>query len=134
MTALAGKAGYTLLETLMVLAIIALAAVVVMPRGLVMLDRVTAHSVFFDFQRQVADLRREAYNTRTDLVLVEGPPAGPRSRTLNLRARWTYRLERPILITEGGACGRAAVTILKAGNPVMRLTPAEAPCRFVRQD
>lgn len=59
------KAGYSVLEVLIVLAIMAMASAIVMPRGLAMLDRVMTHVVFFDLQREVSDLRRDAYRTET---------------------------------------------------------------------
>ena len=68
---LAGGAGFSVLEMLIVLVVIALAVAIVMPRGAAMLDQATAHSVFFDFQRQVSDLRLKAYRSEAPLVVAE---------------------------------------------------------------
>ena len=70
------KAGYSLLEMLIVLAIMAAAVAVVLPRGQAMLDQMTTHAVFFDFQRQISDLRREAYATQNAALVVDSaaPP------------------------------------------------------------
>ena len=122
---------------LIVLAIMALAVALVLPRGEAMLDGMTTHAVFFDFQRQISDLRREAYATQTALTVRgddEPGPADAAARTIPLRAAWTYRLDRPILITEGGACSPAAVEVLKAGRPVMHLRSSDGACHFVRLD
>ena len=130
--------GYTLLEMLIVLAIMALAIAIVVPRGEAMLDQMTAHAVFFDFQRQASDLRREAYASQTAVSVpgsddARGDQAGV--RRIALRAGWTYRLAQPIAISEGGACsGGGGVEVLKYGRPVMRLRMADRACHFIRLD
>lgn len=134
---LRSRAGYSVLEMLVVLAIMALAAALVMPKATLMIDRMTAHAVFFDFQRRVLDLRRQAYAEQTPMVLYDdAATAGrdPLGRFLTLRAQWTYRLQRPVRISEGGACQADEIEILKAGRRVMRLTPGEGQCRFIRLD
>jgi type II secretory pathway pseudopilin PulG len=122
---------------LVVLAIMALAVALVMPRATLMIDRMTAHAVFFDFQRRVLDLRREAYAKQMPIMLYDDAAAArrdPQGRALTLRAQWTYRLVRPVWISEGGACRSGDVEILKAGRAVMRLTPGQGDCRFIRLD
>ena len=131
------KRGYTLLEMLIVLAVMALAIAIVVPRGEAMLDQMTAHAVFFDFQRQVSDLRRGAYASQTGVVIRGSDDPDPslvRARTIPLRAGWTYRLTQPIAIGEGGACAGGSVEILKYGRPVMHLAMADRACHFVRLD
>ncbi len=131
------KAGYTLLEMLIVLAVMALAVAIVLPRGEAMLDQMTAHAVFFDFQRQVSDLRREAYASQTGVTVRGSDDADPslvRARAIPLRAGWTYRLTQPIAISDGGACAGGAVVVLKYGRPVMRLAMADRACHFIRLD
>ncbi|HXQ14732.1 MAG TPA: type II secretion system protein [Caulobacteraceae bacterium] len=131
------KAGYSLMEMLIVLAIMAIAIALVMPRGQAMLDGMTAHAVFFDFQRQMLDLRREAYATQTPTAVKSSDdtdPADVADRVIPLRSQWTYRLERPINVTAGGACTPSAVEVLKAGRTVMHLTMGDNACHFIRQD
>jgi prepilin-type N-terminal cleavage/methylation domain-containing protein len=135
--ALRARAGYSLLEMLIVLAIMALAVALVVPRGEAMLDQMTAHAVFFDFQRQLSDARREAYATQTPAAVRgsdDADPADAGARALPLRAGWSYRLDRPIAITDGGRCSRAAVEVLKSGHPVMHLAAADDACHLVRLD
>lgn len=131
----AAKAGFSLLEMLIVLAIMAVAIAVVMPRGEQMLDQMTAHAVFFDFQRQVSDLRREAYASQT-AVAVRGDddrdPAHAADKLIPLRSGWTYRLDQPIAIDEGGRCSGSGVEVSKFGQPVMRLQLADRACHFTR--
>lgn len=131
------RAGYTLLEMLIVLAIMALAIAIVVPRGEAMLDQMTAHAVFFDFQRQVSDLRREAYASQTPTAVRaadDAEPADAAARVLPLRAGWTYRLDHAIAITAGGRCTPALVEVLKSGKPVMHLKATDAACHFIRLD
>jgi len=136
------RAGFTVLEMLIVLAIMAMAVALVMPRGAVMLDRMTAQTVFFDFQRQVGALRREAADGQTPLWLIDSDATTPQGfdgartmlRVVDLGPGWTYRLARPIAISQGGACDRAGVTLIHDGKPILHLAPAEAPCRFTRLD
>jgi prepilin-type N-terminal cleavage/methylation domain-containing protein len=129
------KAGYTLLEMLIVLAIMALAIAIILPRGEAALDQMTAHAVFFDFQRQISDLRRQAYASQTPALVRGSDDANAADgQALPLRAGWTYRLDRPISITAGGACTPAAVEVLKSGHAVMHLTSADSACHVIRQD
>jgi len=135
------KAGYSLLEMLIVLAIMAGAVALVMPRGEAMLDQMTTHAVFFDFQRQISDLRREAYATQSSTMVVDSASpapatseAGERVRVLALRTAWTYRLERPIRISDGGGCSQASAQILNRGRVVMNLTTSDGTCHFTRLD
>ncbi len=131
------KAGYSILEMLVVLAIMALAVALVMPRGTLMIDRMTAHAVFFDFQRQVLDLRRQAYAEQAPVTLYDDADTAqrdPHGRAIALRAQWSYRLASPVRISEGGACQDDVVEILKAGRTIMRLAPGDGDCRFIRLD
>lgn len=126
------RAGFSLLEMLFVLALVALAIAVVMPRGAAMVDQATAHSVFFDFQRQVSDLRLRAYHTETPVVLAEPGTQVVGAAVVRLPKRWSYRLDRPLVISEGGACPRAEAVLLRDGRQAMRLAAADGRCRFSR--
>jgi len=137
LTAIARKAGYSLMEMLIVLAIMAIAIALVMPRGQAMLDGMTAHAVFFDFQREMLDLRREAYATQTPTAVRgsdDADPADAADRMIPLRSQWSYRLDRPIAISAGGVCTPSTVEVLKSGRPVMHLTTGDQACHFIRQD
>jgi len=122
---------------LIVLALMALAVAIVVPRGAVMLDRLVIHAVQFDFQRQVSDLRRQAYQSETPLGLYStgaADPNDPGARTIPLRSGWSYRLDRPVRIGAGGACSPASVAIFKHGQALMHLRSADAACHFIRLD
>ncbi len=131
----ARKGGFSLLEMLIVLAIMGVAVALVLPRGELLMDRVVAHAVFFDFQRQLADLRREAYSGQAPLVLYDAPATArldPRGRVAALRSGWSYRLSQPVAISGGGVCSSADAVILNGGRKVMRLRADQGDCRFTR--
>lgn len=122
----------------MVLAIFAMAAAIVMPSTGRMMDQATSHAVFFDFQRQVSDLRREANRTGQALRLVD-PAAGGQTaadadvRTVTLREPWRYTLAPALDIAPGGACSPTTANLLNGDRVVMTLVSSDADCRFMRQ-
>ena len=129
------RGGFSLLEMLFVLALMSLTLLIVAPRGAVLTDRVMAHAAFFDFQRQVADLRREAYRSETGLVLYSPSQEAltdPQARIIALQTGWSYRLDRPVAITAGGMCSPAKAEILHGTHTVMQLVGASADCKFTR--
>jgi prepilin-type N-terminal cleavage/methylation domain-containing protein len=129
------RSGYTLLEMLIVLAIMAIATALVLPSGFALTGQMTAHAEQFDFQRQVLELRRQAYDQQSPLVVYPSgsvPEGDPRGRVLSLRPGWTYRMSPALSISEGGACGSATAILLHLGAPVMRLVTADGTCAFTR--
>lgn len=134
------RRGYSLIEILVVLAIMGLATAVIMPSTSRMMDQATAHAVFFEFQRGVSDLRREANRTGLPIRLVdpEAPDApatadGGEARKIELRAPWRYTLAPPLDIAEGGRCSATTANLVKGEEVVMTLHTATGDCRFLRQ-
>jgi len=129
------KAGYSILEVLVVLAIMAMGAAIVAPSGLKMLDRIMTHVVFFELQREVSDLRREAYRTEAGIT-VAADPANPESdaSVLRLPPSWSYRLNRPLTISPGGVCEAVVAEVARDGEVVMHLISEDGACRFIRRD
>lgn len=127
------RGGYTLMEVLVVLAIFALSTAIIMPSTARMLDQTTSHAVFFEFQRQVSDLRREANRTGEPLRLVD--PSMPKvegDRLLELRAPWRYTLAPALDIAEGGGCSTASANLINQDRVVMSLRTDDGTCRFIR--
>ncbi len=132
------------MEILVVLVIFALSTAVIMPSMSRMLDQATAHAVFFDFQKQVSDLRREANRTGEPLQIIdpEGadatPPRGSdellpdNRRVLKLREPWTYTMAPALEIAEGGVCSITSANLVHAGRVVMTLKTVADDCRFIR--
>ena len=126
------------MEILVVLAIFALSTAIIMPSTARMLDQTTGHAVFFEFQRQVSDLRREANRTGQALrlldpeVYAEATLEPDKDRVIQLRQPWTYRLSPSLEIAEGGHCSRVTAQLIKEGEVVMQLRSDDGICRFIR--
>ncbi len=147
------RGGFSLLEILVVLAIFALSTAVIMPSMSRMLDQATAHAVFFDFQKQVSDLRREANRTGIGIAVADpgaitpaivsasASPSGQPDdgavqntpRVLTLRDPWTYTMAPTLEIAEGGVCSVTTANLVNEGRVVMTLKTTEGDCRFIRQ-
>lgn len=133
-----GRQGFSLMEVLVVLVIFALATSVAMPSMSRMLDQTMSHAVFFEFQRQISDLRREASRTGLPITVADLEVAGRRAdddepvRTLNLRQDWTYSLSPSLLIEAGGRCGSTSVRLMHQERMVMKLETEDGTCRFTQ--
>lgn len=125
----------TLLELMIVLALFALATAIVMPNTAKMMDQATSHAVFFEFQRDVSALRREANRTGMGLRLVDPQAVADDvngDRKIRLRQPWTYTIAPALDIREGGICGTAAVNLVNGDRPVMNLRSEDGKCGFIR--
>jgi len=123
------------MEMLVVLALFALATAVIMPSTSRMLDQATAHAVFFEFQRDVSDLRREANRTGVPIRLIDPaatPNVGQGERVIQLRRPWRYTLAPALQIEEGGSCGQSSVNLLNEDSVVMSLHTRDFTWRFIR--
>ncbi|WP_436356144.1 pilus assembly FimT family protein [Brevundimonas sp. CEF1] len=127
------RGGYTLIEVLVVLAIFALSTAIIMPSTARMLDQTTSHAVFFEFQRQISDLRREANRTGEPLRVVD--PSMPKTeddRVLELRKPWRYTLAPALDVAEGGGCSTVSANLINQDRVVMTLRTDDGTCRFIR--
>ena len=130
--------GYSLMEILIVLAIMSLTAAIAIPRAAGALDQVISHAVFFDFQRQVLELRSKAFREERGIEIVgEGRApadavASERFSTVLLRAGWKYELGGPLTIDSGGKCSSTQVDLTNRGRRVMHLESRGSDCRFLR--
>lgn len=121
------------MEILVVLAIFALSTAIIMPSTSRMLDQTTAHAVFFEFQRQVSDLRREANRTGEALRVVDpSMPLVEGDRLIELRAPWRYTLAPALTIAEGGGCSIVSANLINQDRVVMTLRTDDGACRFIR--
>lgn len=123
------------MEILVVLVIFALSSAIIMPSTSRMLDQATSHAVFFEFQRQISDLRREANRTGVAIRVVDPSAATPLpegDRTLELRKPWRYTLAPALLIEEGGACSPTMANLVNGDRVVMTLRSDDPTCQFTR--
>ena len=131
------KAGFTLLEMLIVLAIMSLTAAMVIPRIGATLDQAVSRTEAFKFQQQVMDLRRQTFHEEQAVQVVESgqfvddPNADPSPAEVQLGAGWTYKLSAPLIIDAGGICSTTTVQLYSNGRPATRLQGG-ASCRFDR--
>lgn len=129
------RRGFSTLEILIVLAILSLAMAIVLPRGAVMLDRMTTHVVFFEFQQAVSEARLEAFRGERSITLAADPAATDGgARVIALRAPWSYRLDRPLTVSAGGLCEDVTARLFRDDRPVMTLRGQDRACRFIRLD
>lgn len=135
---LAPRRGFTLLEMIIVIALMALAAAIALPNIARLISRTTSQTVFFDFQRQATELRARAYRERQALVLVssgefvDDVEADPSPAEIQfLDQAWSYRLSEPMVISAGGVCSPVTVSIFQ--DRVLALTLQGRPdCKFLQ--
>lgn len=128
------RLGMSLIEILVVLAIFALATALVTPSLSRMMDQTTSHAVFFEFQRDVADLRREVSRTGQPMRIVD-PEVADRlvdDHQITLREPWRYTIAPAMEISEGGVCSPATANLISGDSIVMTLVVDGASCRFSR--
>jgi prepilin-type N-terminal cleavage/methylation domain-containing protein len=127
--------GFSLMEILVVLVILGLSTAIIMPSSARMLDQATSHAVFFEFQREISDLRRQANRTGVGVIVVD--PATPtplpeEARVIPMRAPWRYTVAPAFVIADGGVCGPASVNLIKDDTVVMALQSSGPNCRLIR--
>jgi prepilin-type N-terminal cleavage/methylation domain-containing protein len=133
-----GKGGFTLLEMLLVLGLMAMMAALILPRIAVQIDQAAAHSEFLKFQQQVMDLRRQSFHEGQGLRIVatgelaDDPDADPPLAQVQLAPGWSYRLSAPIDIDAGGGCSPAEVDLIRSDKVILHLQGSGPSCRFFR--
>jgi len=144
------KSGYSLLEMMIVLAIISLSVAMVMPRMGAALDQVVVHTLQFEMQRQVSTLRRRAYLEQTDLWLSEQAvpaaqdldptaqaatpePVGPQKQwvAITLPKTWKAAYATPIQFKSSGQCTVSDIEVSSLGKTSIRLT-LNQDCQLIR--
>ena len=117
------RAGFSMLEVVIALAVLSLTALLVTARASVALDQMSTHAAFQDFQTGLLRLRGEAAASR---AAMEATP-----ERLPLPAGWSFRSAAPLSADETGVCTGGEVELVRGGRVRARLTPAGA-CRYLR--
>lgn len=123
------RRGYSLLEIMIVLAIMSVAVSIMVPRAGAALDQVVVHTIQFDLQRQISDQRRRAFSTQSELGLEIQPTSEESvhsdSEAEDLTARvtvpkgWTAELESPVTLYANGQCTPTRLHLSSLGkNPI----------------
>ncbi len=124
MRARALRAGFSMLETVIALAVLSLTAAIVSTRASVMLDQIAVHAAFQEFQTGLLTLRGRAFASGADTTAT--PAALP------LPIGWSFRSDTPLVARADGLCDGGAVDLLRGGRVRARLTPAGDACRYLR--
>ena len=118
------RAGFSMLEAVIALAVLSLTAAIVSPRASVMLAQIAVHAAFQEFQTGLLSLRGRAFARATDMT------AAP--DLLPLPDGWSFRAETPLVARADGVCAGTAVELVRGGRVRARLTPAGDGCRYLR--
>lgn len=117
------EAGFTLIETLAALAVIATMMAIVLPNLTRGLDRSGIYAARISFAAEVQALRRRAFREARD-VTVTAPGGG--GTVIPLEPGWTYALSRPLTIDASGRCSGAEV-LLRSGRGLETRIRLDAP-------
>ena len=113
-----------MLEAVIALAVMSLAAALVTPRASLMLDQIAVHAAFEEFETGLLALRARAFGRDEDLPATSAslpPPPG-----------WSFRTEEPLVAHADGRCTGGAVELMRGGRTRAVLQPADDGCRYLR--
>lgn len=122
--------GFTLLEMVVVLALLALATAMAAPSSYRMIRAWRDAAAVDDALRQIALLPATVRNHGA-MLQVPVDDSKPLARIVNLPAGWALRLDAPLLVRANGACNDSAAT-LDTGHQRIRFK-IEAPFCRVRK-
>jgi len=133
------RAGFTLLEVLLVLAIAGLVAGLAIPSITRTLESNADQRAAFHFQRLVMDRRAEALREERPVMLVstgqqadQADEDGPIVYEMVLDQDWTYRLAQPLTVSPRGLCDVTDADLLFQDRPRVRMH-GDANCTFTRE-
>ena len=135
-----GAGGFTLLELVVVLALVGLVTVLTMPNLVRLYEGFTKRAEQGRILNQIAGLGREAmlrerayavYGTRSDPAREQsgGQVPGFERYALEVPAGWEINLDRPLLVRSNGVCLGATMTLLHRGQSAARVILQAPYCR-----
>lgn len=147
------EAGYTLLEVLLVLAIMAAASAVAIPGLLTGLDAASRQALRMDLSAQMQVLRREAFTRGAPIVIAADAPMGPpiltsprgaeplnagavarvRHASFQLPAGVAIRADRPIEVLADGTCLPSQVELWRGTRLVGAFQVEPDACLIIAQ-
>jgi prepilin-type N-terminal cleavage/methylation domain-containing protein len=117
------EAGFTLIETLAAMAVIATMMAIVLPNLTRGLDRSGIYAARIGFVAELQALRRQAFREARDVV-VTAPGGG--GAVIPLEPGWTYVLSGPLRIDASGRCSGGEV-LLRSRRGLETRVRLEAP-------
>ena len=121
------RAGFSLLEVLLTIAVMGLVMAITLPNIPRTLESNADRRAAFHFERLVLDLRAAAYRDERSLVVVnsgqfqDDPEIEPRQAEIRFDDGWTYRLTAPLNISARGVCDPVEADLFYNGFPRMRM-------------
>lgn len=135
------KHGYSLLEIMIVLAIMSVAVSIMVPRAGAALDQVVVHTIQFDLQRQISDQRLRAFTNQSDLALqiqsaLDAPSpidavADEKVARVTIPKGWTARLESKIVLYANGQCAATKLHLSSMGKRPIHMA-LRGNCQLIR--
>ncbi len=132
------RAGFTLLEVLLAIAVMGLVMAITLPNMPNTLSSNADRRAAFHFKRLATDLRATAYREEQALVVVdsgqfqEDSDADPRPAEIKLDDGWSYTLSAPLNISARGMCDVVEATLSFQGQAHLQMVGA-SDCSFTWQ-
>lgn len=129
--------GFSLLEVMVSLAILALAVAIVLPSLSASLASASRQAVRADLARQIVEYRLRAHDLSVALVLADPSPfvrgeASDKAQALqvhlSLPAGWRYRVRHPIIFSQDSDCSGGDVILEHDGGEQMTIALEPGQC------
>ncbi|WP_421788203.1 prepilin-type N-terminal cleavage/methylation domain-containing protein [Hyphobacterium sp.] len=124
------KAGYSLLEVLLTVTLIALVGAITAPSILNQIERREERLALAALETGMTRLRYEAVLAATPLEI---GPAAINARFSDLPEGWRVSADAPLQVSSGGLCdGETVLTLTSPDNRLWRRRPAAPDCQLER--
>lgn len=126
------RGGYSLLEIMIALAVMALAAALVLPGLSVGLGSAARHAAAMELDQQLLSLRRAAQRDGVARVLGASSDSDDQNliaAELALPNGWNYEIEQPLVFAPDGGCDEGVITLVKENAARVRFVIRMPGCR-----
>lgn len=126
------RSGLSLMEVMITLAILALAATIVGPGLSAGLRSAGAHAATVELDQQILTARRAAMTSGVNRALVRDhgeTPEGSVEAAVSLPDGWSYMPERTLLLYASGGCDDGVLMLRRQGGAALRFVIEAPRCR-----
>jgi type IV fimbrial biogenesis protein FimT len=124
------KAGYSLLEVLLTVTLIALVGAITAPSILSQIERREERLALSALETGMTRLRYQAVLVAAPLEI---PPDAINAQFTDLPEGWRVSADSPLQVSAGGLCdGETVLTLTSPDNRLWRRRPADPDCRLER--